>query len=148
MVKLAVAKTKPRRAMSVFSRVRHLLWKGLLLPGMLVLFGAIVLLLWRYTPVRIQPTTIAKINFPDPNEISDELCPHFSMTVAQFSAYFASVHRLIGWEEDEYGYGGCYYETNIDGRTYRIWIGGTAQIQTGNKIENYAASNRKLPINP
>lgn len=134
--------------MFVISRSRRLLWKILLWPSIMVLLGATWLLLWRYTPVRIQPVTISKIHFPNPNETSDELCPHFSMTTTQFAEYFASVHRLIGWEEDEYGYGGCYFETKIDDRTYRIWIGGTAQIQTGDEIENYAASARKLPVNP
>jgi hypothetical protein len=101
-------------------------------------------LLWRYTPIRVRPEKITKVIDYGPERMVPLFCEDFSMTVAEFSAYFAKVHRLTPLEDGYYGYGGCYYEAKIEGRLYRIWSGGVAQIIDETGTEEYADSARKL----
>jgi hypothetical protein len=103
---------------------------------------------WRYTPVRIKPGSITKVLFPVPKKTNDVLCDGFTMTPAEFADYFAHVKRLTKDEEDEYGYGGCFYEATIEGRRYRIWIAGLAQIKDGASTEYYGHSSGRVSENP
>jgi hypothetical protein len=116
--------------------------------GIAIVCIAAAFFLWRYSPVRIMPHEVHKVMFPDPTKPPGALCSGFELTPEQFAAYFAQVHRLTKDEEDDYGYGGCYFETNIEGRTFRIWLGGTAEIIDNDESTYYADTARKLNMNP
>jgi hypothetical protein len=105
-------------------------------------------LLWRYTPVRIRPTTIVKVVTQLAQQQDEPACRHFKMTPSEFAAYFASAHRLLASEEEQFGFGKCYYEAKIEGRVYTIWVYGMAQIDDKSGTEYYAASARALPQAP
>jgi hypothetical protein len=120
---------------------------ALIAASILVVYW-IGLFLWRYTPVRVRPDSIRKIVPANLDNFKKWQCDLFVITPEYFSTYFASVHRLSTDEENEYDFGACYYEATIEGKKYRIWEAGIAEIIDGNTIARYANTAAKTNMNP
>jgi hypothetical protein len=103
--------------------------------------------LWRYTPVRLPVQKIEKVVLPEATETGKADCARFTMTPQEFADYFAKVKRVFAAETEYYGFGGCYYKTTLENKTFVIWIFGVAEIWEDGDTAYYA-SRATAPMVP
>ncbi|NHZ63544.1 hypothetical protein [Massilia genomosp. 1] len=114
---------------------------AVIIAVLLVAFG--LLRLWWHWPVAVDANSIIKVIDQDIPQDMVSSCAAFTMTPAQFRAYWKDARPILASELHEYYFGSCHLKATENDREYLVGIGDVGMVNKGETTYYYVKKGAK-----
>lgn len=114
---------------------------AVIITVVVVAFG--LLRLWWHWPLSVEAKNIIKVIDKDIPEDMVASCTAFTMTPAQFRAYWKDARPILASELHEYYFGSCHLKATENDREYLVGIGNVGMVNKGETTYYYVQKGAK-----